>query len=455
LNHNYFAKILNDVPDYRRFLRVKEVLGLAEDFGRYSSVEERIIGKTAGNKPLKMYTVGSGEKTALIIGVPHSDEPLGSLVTTYFVDWMAKHLEVDFFGWRWLIIPVLEQRGMRMNEGWFSSWGSLVDTAKSYFREPTENQYEWTFPFEYKNHKWAQPRPESHAVKEILKDEKPSILCNLHHCGFYNTYFYFSRDLPEAYPRLRRLSDDLGLPLSASNPDVPFGKILMPGFYQMYGIKDYIDYYAKHEPENLLTMRRGASSDEWYLDTIGGFSFNCEVPLFESSIKKDDEISNRKLRCLLEKRSKKRAATIQYCINVLSKLEPFFRLSDPLLLGSVLKHVAAAKLESESADSKIQAAGDRNATNFEVFENDLMVDVADLLLLGQIWRVTETIHRNQKDSQTKNTAARIDRKIMSLANKINHRGGFMPIPLKKVIKMQLGSILIIADVLSKGTQFRR
>jgi hypothetical protein len=155
LNSNHFTKVLRDVPDYSRFLRVNEIEELAGNFRQHSSVEERTIGKTAENTPLKMYTMGSGEKTGLIIGVPHSDEPLGSLVTTHFVDWMLKHPEVDFFGWRWLIIPVLEQRGMRMNEGWFGSWGSLVDTAKSYFREPTENQYEWTFPFEYKNYKWV------------------------------------------------------------------------------------------------------------------------------------------------------------------------------------------------------------------------------------------------------------------------------------------------------------
>jgi hypothetical protein len=450
LNRSHFAKILREVPVHSRFLKVKEVLSLAENFSRYSSIEEKTIGKTAGNKPLKLYSMGSGEKTALIIGVPHSDEPLGSLVTTYFVDWMVKHPEVDFFGWRWLVIPVLEQRGMRMNEGWFSSWGSLVDTAKSYFREPTENQYEWTFPFEYKNYKWVQPRPESNAVKEVLKGEKPSLLCNLHHCGFYNTYFYFSRDLPEAYPRLSKLSKNLGLPLSTSNPDVPFGKVLTPGFYQMYGLKDYIDYYSRHEPENLLTIRRGASSDEWYLDTIGGFSFNCEVPLFGSSIAKDGKVTNRKLGSLLEERRKKRAATIQYCINVLSRLEPFFCLSDPLLLGSVLKHVANAKLELESADTKIHAAGDRKATNFEVFENDLMVDVANLLLMGQIWRVTKTIQCNQRKSQTGNMAARINRKILALAKKINYRGGLAPIPLQKLVKMQLGSILIIADVLTNG-----
>jgi hypothetical protein len=450
LNPHYFNKILSDVPNRTRFLRVKEVEELAVNFTQCSSVEERIIGKTAENKPLKMYTMGNGEKTALIIGVPHSDEPLGSLVTTYFVDWMARHPEVDFFGWRWLIIPVLEQRGMRMNEGWFSSWGSLVDTAKSYFREPTDNQYEWTFPFEYKNYKWAQARPESIAVKEVLKAEKPNLLCNLHHSGFYDTYFYFSEDLPEMYPRLRELSNNLGLPLSTSSPDVPFGEILTTGFYRMYGLKDYIDYYTKHEPKNLLTMRRGASSDEWYLDAIGGFSFNCEVPLFDSSAKKDSQVSSRRFEVLLEERREKRVATVQYCIDVLTEIEPFFRFSDPLLLGSVLKKVANAKLELESAEARIRAAGSRNATNFEVFENDLMVDIANLLLLGQLWRVTEIIQRNQRISQMRNIASRIDGKILGLAKKINRRGGFVPIPLQKLVKMQLGSILIIADVLANG-----
>lgn len=448
MNRNYFYKVLNDVPTYSRFLELKEIDALAVNFRKFSSVEERVIGKTAENKPLKMYSMGNGEKTGLIIGVPHSDEPLGSLVAIHFIDWLAKHPEVDFFGWRWLIIPVLEQRGMRMNEGWFSRWDSLVDTAKSYFREPTENQYEWTFPFEYKNYKWAQPRPESIAVKDVLKAEKPSLLCNLHHSGYYDTYFYFSRDLPEAYPRLRKLSTDLGLPLSTSTPDVPFGEILTPGFYQMYGLKDYIDYYTKHEPENLSTIRRGASSDEWYLDAIGGFSFNCEVPLFESSVKKDSQVSSHRLRVLLARRRRKRAATVQYCINVLTELEPFFSLSDPLLLGSVLKKVATAKLDLESAEARVQAAGSRNATNFEVFDNDLMVDVANLLLLGQLWRVTETIQRNQRKGQMRDVASRIDVKILALAKKITSRGGFVSIPLQKLVRMQLGSILIIADVLA-------
>jgi len=447
LNRTHFTQILNDIPNFSRFLKVDEVEALATNFKQHPSVIEKIIGKTTENKPLKMFTVGSGDKTALIIGVPHSDEPLGSLVTSYFVDWILKHPEVDFFDWRWLIIPVLEQRGMRMNEGWFDSWGSLVDTAKSYFREPTENQYEWTFPFEYKKYKWVHSRPESDAVKEVIINEKPDLLCNLHHCGFYDTYFYFSRDLPEAYPRLRELSGSLNLPLSTANPDVPFGKVLTAGFYQMYGLRDYINYYTKCEPENLLTIRRGSSSDEWYQDIIGGFSFNCEVPLLESLVKKDNESSGHQLRELLENRRAKRTTAIDYCIDVLTKLEPAFCFSDPVLLGSVLKHVASAKVELELAGARINASGNRFATNFEVFENDLMVDIADLLLYGQVWHVAKTILINKSTAKAENIASIINRKILALAKEINRRGKFTQIPLQKLVKMQLGSILIIADIL--------
>jgi len=48
----------------------------------------------------------------------------------------------------------------------------------------------------------------------------------------------------------------------------------------------------------------------------------------------------------------------------------------------------------------------------------------------------------------RNVALGINGKILALAKKINRRGGFVPVPLQKIVKMQLGSILIIADVLA-------
>jgi len=80
-----------------------------------------------------------------------------------------------------------------------------------------------------------------------------------------------------------------------------------------------------------------------------------------------------------------------------------------------------------------------------------MVDVADLLLLGQVWRVAETIRGNQTKTETGNVASEIDGKIMALAKETNRRGGFTPIPLQKLVRMQLGSILVIADVLTNDS----
>jgi len=137
---------------------------------------------------------------------------------------------------------------------------------------------------------------------------------------------------------------------------------------------------------------------------------------------------------------------------MLNVLEPFFSFCDPVLLGSVLKHVANAKLDLENSDSELKVKKNPNATNFEVFENDLMVDVADLLLIGQIRRVTENIHRATTKSNTVHMIERMDKKIVSLAQKIDNRGEFKPIPLQKLVKMQLGSILIVADVLLNGKQ---
>jgi len=447
MNSNGFKEILREVPAYRRFLKLSEIDSLTAKFERDSSIEKRTIGQTVEKEPINMYVLGSGKKTAMIIGVPHSDEPLGSLVTTHFIQWMMTHPEADFFQWRWLIIPVLERRGMRMNEGWFNDFSSLVSMAKSHFREPVEDQYEWTFPFKYKNYQWTYSRPEADAVKEVLKSEKPDLLCGLHHAGFYNTYYYFSRDLPEAYLRLRELAKTLKLPFSEQAADVPFGKVLAPGFYQMYGLKDYFDYYSKNEPENLSRLKRGACSDEWYEDTIGGFSFNCEVPLFQSSVKKDNEASKRNLKDLLENKKRKNLVNMQYYEELLSKLEPFFAFSNPLLLNSVLKSVADAKLLLEDSASKKKPVEDRKATNFEVFENDVMADISDLLLLGQIWRVAKYIFSKTRETQTMSLMKTVDQKMGALAESVSRRGRFVPMPIQKLVKIQLGSILIIADVL--------
>ena len=97
--YNNYEEIYKDIPTYNRFLKVDEIDELVKSIKKIPNVNSKIIGKTINNENLEMLEIGNGKKTALITGVPHSDEPLGSLVVTFFARWLATHSEKEFFGW--------------------------------------------------------------------------------------------------------------------------------------------------------------------------------------------------------------------------------------------------------------------------------------------------------------------------------------------------------------------
>jgi len=444
-----FHKILNEIPTYTRFLKVSEIDNLINLITELPDVKYEKIGKTVDNEPLGMLEIGKNDKTALIIGVPHSDEPLGSLVITFFARWLATHPELNCFGWRWLFIPILERRGMCLNEGWFNIPESLAAMAKSSFREPTEDQYEWTFPIEYEDFKWTQSRPETIAIKDVLEREKPELLCNLHHSGFTNGYYYLSKDFPEIYPELRRFADSLRIPLSDKAPDVPFGKMFSPGFYQMYGLKDYLEYYKKKDPLVLPALRRGACSDEWYQKNIGGFSFNCEVPMYLSHKLKDKNPSKVSYKKMIERRYNRKKSRLEYSIKLIERLKEYEYMADPLLLNLAKKHIANAQLSLDHEKRIIDKAEDKVITKAEKFENSVIEDLFDLFFLGQIWRVAESICIKGGAPKICQLMEISDLEIKSLAKHVQERGAFYQVPIRNSVKMQLGSILIIADTLIK------
>ena len=442
-----YNDVFKDIPSYGRFLKVEEIDNLVNLITKLPGVNHKVIGKTQNDEELVMLDIGKGDKTALIIGVPHSDEPLGSLVVTFLARWLATNQDADYFGWRWLFIPILERQGMRLNEGWFSMPDSFAALAKSNFREPTENQYEWTFPIQYKDYEWTKSRPETIAVTNVIEQEKPDLLCNLHHCGFHNAYYYLSGDFPEVYPKLKKLASSLRMPLSDTAPDVPFGKMFSPGFYQMYGLADYFDYYSKQDPAILTSLKRGACSDEWYHKKIGGFSFNCEVPLYLSSKLQDKKESDKSYKKVLEERIIRQKNRVKYSTKLLSLIKEYSNLADPLLLDVAEKHIINASNSLAHEQRVVDKTEERIALNYEVFENEVIADLFDLFFLGQTWRVAESICVKGGAQTICRLMDIADIEIRSLGKSVQERGIFYQLPIRNSVKMQTGSIIIIAEAL--------
>ncbi len=446
-----YNDIFRDIPTYTRFLKVDEVDNLVSSIIKLPHVRHECIGKTITNESLNLIEIGSGDKTALIMGVPHSDEPLGSLVVTFFARWLALHPEKDFFGWRWLFIPILERRGMRLNEGWFTLSHSFADMAKQNFREPTEDQYEWTFPIEYEDYTWLKSRPETMLVKKVIEKEKPDLLCNLHHSGFHNAYFYVSEHIPAIYGDLKKLARSCRIPLSDTAPDVPFGTMFEPGFYQMYGLKEYIDYYKNKDPMVLTTIKRGACSDEWYKQKIGGFSFNCEVPMFLSAKLQDKKPSGETKKSIMKEKYLRNKNRLRYSQSMFNQIKDHAELADSLLLDVAEKHLLNAQHAIDHDKRLLDKIDESIVINAEWFEHVVLADIFDLFFLGQIWRVAESIcvkGGNPKICQVMDAA---DIEIKTLGKRVQQRGDFYQLPIRNSVKMQLGSILIIAEYLNQKT----
>ncbi len=441
--------LLDAVPSFCRFLTLWELDRLIRRLAARPGVTAHTIGRTVMDEPIAMLEVGTGPRTGVIVGVPHSDEPLGSLVALHLLRWLTDHPEADAFGWRWLIVPVLERSGMRLNEGWFNNLDSFDAMAKTYFREPVEDQYEWSFPIAYEDYEWHRSRPETLAVKTLLERERPTLLFGLHHSGFLDAYYYFSDELGAVYSPLRALAERLRIPLSAHAPDVPFGVAFAPGFYRMYGSRDYIDYYKEEDPAALRLLKRGACSDEWYQNEIGGFSFNCEVPMYRSPKLADLRSSGRPWRSVLGARIERQRQMAAYTAQLLSMLEPYEAYADPVLYRVARKHVANAKSALEVEERGLQRAKERVATRAERFENGTLSDLFDLFFLGQVWRVAESVCLMGGPKSVCRLMDQTDLEIRTRAKHIRDRGGFYQIPIRSAIALQLGSLLIIARALGE------
>ena len=86
-------------------------------------------------------------------------------------------------------------------------------------------------------------------------------------------------------------------------------------------------------------------------------------------------------------------------------------------------------------------------TNSEVFENEVLADIFDLFFLGQIWRVAESICIKGGKPKICQLMGSADIEIKTLGKNVQQRGNFYQLPIRNSVKMQLGSILIIAEAL--------
>jgi len=446
--------LIEKVPDYRGFLTVDELRQSEVELARNypGAVELKTIRKSKSGESIRVLKIGQGKHQAVLFGFPHPEEPSGSLVLEYLSKELARSEDLrKTFDYTWHIIKCADPDGARLNEAWFKDF-SLKKFALNYYRPPSHKQVEWSFPVKYKIHEWKTPIPETKALMNLIDEVKPDLISSLHMAGFGGVYFYVSENYPQLFKRFYEVVKAQGLPLHLGEPEVPYRVKLAEAVFKMPVFEDSYDYYEKQlgkVPDEL--RKRGTSSYGYARNISNPFTLVNEVPFLFNERAADitpTEVERKHSKRDALKRSE---STYQFVKNQFHRVEAELDQTSPFyeVVVEYLRRTGYA-LEAEKKWVETEPSMKRKATAAELFDSTVAIVLEELCQYGIFMRLLnaslpKTVKKSAIKACLKETKSRFDRAYEEFEEKADYE----VIPIRKLVRVQLGSLLYSADYLKQ------
>jgi zinc carboxypeptidase len=432
------------VPTRRELMTLDELeastRALAERFPSAVRLEE--IGRSSEGRPIEMMTIGTGKRRALLVGVPHPNEPIGTLTLETVSAVLAEQDALrDALDWTFSIIKVADPDGLRLNHGWLKPPFSLVSYALNYYRSPPHEQVEWGFPIHYKTLRFEASPPETRAVMAAIERFKPDLLYSLHNASFCGVYFYTSKRLDPLFDGLTRSIAREGLPIHRGEPEVPYIEPYADGMYPLFGIRDTYDFLAtnmREDPARHITS--GASSHD-HLERIvpGAFSLVSELPYFTDPALDDHRPSPISRRDAL-------AEGLRRIGDTLIEVEKHFRALErdhqelPWREERIRRAVAdwLARTPKRLAAQRQSLASPTyavKATRAQAFDAMVCKSFHAILVLGETYRLAGELGETGR-------ADEIRAKVEAGMKRITDEGRLEVLPLEKLVRVQMEALFL-------------
>jgi len=458
-----FRSVIANVPDYPEFLTVDElyesVLRLGEQHPEIVTVTT--LGHTAAGTPIYECRIGHGRNHALLFGFPHPNEPIGSMMLHYLAGELARNEALrDHFDFTWHLVVCAEPDKARLNEGWFKGELSLTRYARHYYRPPSYQQVEWTFPVSYKSYRFDTPTPEARALMEIIDKNPINFSFGLHNSGFGGVYFYWSHDVPELYPRLYDVVAEEGLPLHQGEPEVPWGvKYDDKSMFAMLYFTDDYDYQEAHSPiPPDQVLRSGASSDDYIRAGHRALTVNCELPYFYDPRIEDvgpSDMTRREanLAAIADVRQRYLWTKSRY-----EKVRPLLTTRSPFV-DAIEEGLRTGENDLDTMEDAVRSdpAYERRATNAEKWDALVLRRFYGLLDLGQLVRLLEEEKNSRGTDPPEQLLTLLEEaraRFEAGAAEAEASFDYRVIPIRKLVSVQLATALWAMDYVQDSPTFR-
>lgn len=438
--------LLGRLPDWREFPTLAELTtssaALAAEFP--GLVRREVIGQSAEGRPIELLIIGHGRHPALLVGVPHPNEPIGTLTLEFLCRLLCEapdvraQLDVTLY-----VIKVADPDGLVLNEGWFKGAFSPARYALNYYRPPHREQVEWGFPVDYKTLRFTTPTPEAAAVMRAMERARPRFFYSLHNAAFCGVYFYASHRIPALFRAFAALVAAHELALHQGEPEVPYLRALAPGVYAQFGIAETYEYLARTlGGDPAAHIDAGTSSDDWLKRVCDAFALVCELPYYTATGLADATPAGTSRREALRAGLAREEALLAECASAFEAIAG--RVPDHRLTRSVADYLRRAPVHLAADRAEIeQPEYAREATRAEALDATVCKPFYRVLYLGEVFRLAEMAGAGA-------LAERLRARIEALAAEMARESELRVLPLRPLVAVQAGAGLLALSALAEG-----
>jgi len=446
LTANDVSELLHNVPQFDRFKLVDELDEASRQLAKkYPTVVElRTIGESSEGRPVMALVIGEGDRSVFLYGFTHPNEPIGSLTVEYLASRLAADADLRRrWGFRFILAKAIDVDGAKLNEGWFRGPFDLITYAENYYRPPPNEQAEWTFPIDYKTLHWKTPIPETKAIKRVVDEFKPEFTYILHNADFCGVYYYLSHPLPSAYEELRKIPALEGLPLHRGEPpDELYLESLDEGIYHDFGVSDEYEFLAKTLSVDPATkINYGTDCYEYIRELYDGFCLTCELPHFYDPRIEDTRPTQHRRRDLLLSSLKIESETYELVKRILEQSHGLLNTNSRLYRSVQYFLTRFADVQQSTRAYSDNTEFDRPSTIAEAFDLKVLKRFSQMPVLGMMERLLKEAQQKTKQRRLAELTEDIHSGLLRLDDTIKQECNPRPIPIRKLVRIQLQSAL--------------
>jgi hypothetical protein len=446
------SPVLATIPSYKEFKTgselqagskqlVKDYPALVDSGFLHMDVN---FGRSTEGRPIELMTVGKGKKKALWVGTPHPNEAVGTLAIDFLSRYLCEHPEItEKLDTTFVFIKNADPDGFVLNEAWLKGEMDPLKYALGFYRPPFKEQVEWGFPADYKDLHFHNPSAEVRTLMKAFKTYQPEFYYSLHNIGFRNPSYLLSHNIPNLYPTLEEIVTNQGQSVYTGDPEAPYYEKYADGFFGLPSLARMYDYFAsgKEKDVDMNQILGGANSREYLQSKVPkAISFMSEVPYFTADALEDETPSGMSRSDMLLVGAIKRK-------QISSDMSEQFNALQEKLPDSRLKRAVASRIELMNGyyatlqDEVKKPEYKEEATKAEVY-NAVQVDsFHEVIQLGQVYQLA-------LQAGEINQAEQIKAYIKIVIDAINEISPIKPIPIQKLVAIQVGAGLVTQQHLS-------